>query len=405
MKETHDPTIAGRPHPRRARNLCCALLIFALGATEWGFSAYLVTPSATDSNITQVYIGERHWVYPPDTNTRNRLLLMLPGTLARPSAYQGVMEAGAAAGLHVIGLVYVNTNDVSSRCGLDCQCYEDYRMEMIDGTDRTTNLVMDRANSIENRLNKLLLFMATNNPTEGWGQFLDSTTNAVWSNIIVAGHSQGAGHAAMLAHTRRVARVLMFSWSDRCLDFPNPVGPPPWVSTNNPTPGDRYFGFHHTNDPTVLAEWATQTWARLGLPAFGEVTMIEDAPLPPHGPTHSHFTDTAPRGTNGAAYHNATAVDLNTPTNAAGQYVYAPLWSYMMVGPTRIPDLVFTNGGSNPLTVRWEAVEDAHYYLERSTNLTAWTSIAGPITGFYGIVTTNLPPSEPAQYFRLRLPY
>jgi hypothetical protein len=48
------------------------------------------------------------------------------------------------------------------------------RLEILDGTDRTPLVDVDRANSIENRLIKLLQYLDANRPGEGWGGFLDA---------------------------------------------------------------------------------------------------------------------------------------------------------------------------------------------------------------------------------------
>jgi predicted esterase len=48
-------------------------------------------------------------------------------------------------------------------------------------------------------------------PFESWAQYLATPDSIDWSNIIVGGHSQGAGHAAYLAKFNSVNRVLLFS--------------------------------------------------------------------------------------------------------------------------------------------------------------------------------------------------
>lgn len=387
--------------------LALILVILAPGPARGQFFFNSVNPTNTDSEITPLLSPEAlHRVFPPKPPARNRLFLFLPGTGSRPSSSDGILKAATNLGLHAIGLVYVNTTNVSLACVNDCDCYEKIRMEIVSGTNYSAEIEVSRPDSIENRLNKLLRHLHTVFPSQGWGQFLDAQTNAVWSNIIVAGHSQGAGHAAMLGHTRRVNRVLMFSWIDRCVSNFTGVTAP-WISTNNPTPADRYFGFIHTNDAVVLSEWAEAGWIALGLDAFGPVEYFENVPDPPHGPTHRYLTALEPRGTNLPQFvHNSTVVDVNTPTNASGQFVYEPLWRYMMTGPTVIPNLsVNTNGSPNSVTIAWPGVEDVLYYLDRSTNMIAWDLAAGPITGRYETISTNQPDTAPMGSFRLRLGY
>lgn len=388
-----------------ALTTACALA-FGTPDARAQFFLNFVNPTNTDASITPLYTPEAlHRVFPPKPPARNRLLVFLPGTGARPLSSDGILRAATNLGLHAIGLVYVNSSNISAICANDCDCYEDSRREVVFGTNVTAAITVERPDSIENRLNKLLRHLHLNFPSQGWGQFLDAQTNAVWSNIIVAGHSQGAGHAAMLGYTRQVRRVLMFSWIDRCVS--NFAGiTAPWISTNNPTPADGYFGFIHTNDSVVLSEWAEDGWIQLGLQAFGDTLFAEDHPDPPHGPTHRYLTGLEPRGTNGAAAHNATVVDANTPTNAAGGFVYEPLWRYMMIGPTRIPSLAFSTAAPpDTVTLSWAGVEDVLYHVDESTNLNAWTPLSGPVTGRFEQISTNVPGAAGPRAFRLRLLY
>src|SRR2546425_9573289 len=52
------------------------------------------------------------------------------------------------------------------------------------------------ANSIDNRLTKLLQYLTLQYPDEGWDRFL-LRDKPKWSQIAVSGHSQGGGNAAM----------------------------------------------------------------------------------------------------------------------------------------------------------------------------------------------------------------
>lgn len=110
-------------------------------------------------------------------------------------------------------------------------------LEIIDGTDRSTKTSVNRANSIENRLNKLIEYLHVTYPTNGWGQYLASGTNVVWTNIIIAGHSQGGVHATMLAKTRLVYRCLMFASMDWRIPQETP-SPPGWANPASHQPND-----------------------------------------------------------------------------------------------------------------------------------------------------------------------
>ena len=59
-------------------------------------------------------------------------------------------------------------------------------------------VVISRANSIENRLTKLLQYLAAQFGEEGWSRFM-AHDGPRWARIAVSGHSQGGGEAAMIA--------------------------------------------------------------------------------------------------------------------------------------------------------------------------------------------------------------
>jgi len=52
---------------------------------------------------------------------------------------------------------------------------------------KSPHLDVSRADSIENRLIKLLLYLRQNRPTEGWDQFLTADGGLRWESIAVAG--------------------------------------------------------------------------------------------------------------------------------------------------------------------------------------------------------------------------
>jgi hypothetical protein len=99
--------------------------------------------------------------------------------------------------------------------------------------DRSAKIRVTPANSINNRLLKLLQYLAGQNPTDGWDCYLEG--NAVkWNNIIVSGQSQGGAQAAMLGKIHLLARVAMFgSVTDAVGSRSGP--PPAWLSTPGAT--------------------------------------------------------------------------------------------------------------------------------------------------------------------------
>ena len=94
------------------------------------------------------------------------------------------------------------------------------------------------ANSILNRLQKLLVYLVKQDPDGGWGEFV-ADGQPVWSRIVVAGHSQGAGHAAYLGKMFPVDKVLMFSGPQDYFDDLDK--PAPWLARPSATPPSRYL--------------------------------------------------------------------------------------------------------------------------------------------------------------------
>jgi len=149
----------------------------------WGFSIkaqlvqYQILPSATDVNInTFTNTDQKHIVFLNNSvSKKNQLFIFLPGTGGNPSNIQRIDSLAANLGYHSIGLMYPNEPAIGSLCASnsDIDCYTKTRMEVIDGTDRTTLITVDRANSIENRIIKLLHYLQLQNPAENWSQFLD----------------------------------------------------------------------------------------------------------------------------------------------------------------------------------------------------------------------------------------
>src|SRR3954464_3526857 len=103
----------------------------------------------------------------------------------RPTSRRtGVRSAATGRlGYHAIVLAYANEAPVSALPPIGCgnnvdppasppNCAFNARMEILDGKGESTVVSVDRANSIENRLTKLLQHLAATYPGEGWSQFV-----------------------------------------------------------------------------------------------------------------------------------------------------------------------------------------------------------------------------------------
>ena len=249
---------------------------------------HIVAPQATDPAIDQALDNHYAWL---DTTgrTNHKLFVFMPGTGLTPAVYQLVQQEAARVGYHVI--------------------------------DRSPWVDVNAANSIDNRLTKLLQYLARQYPDEGWDRFL-AHDKPKWSQMAVSGHSQGGGHAAMIAKIRLVARVVMFSSVTDSLQGASV----PWVATHV-TPSDRYYGFDHDLDEQFRSIRAS--WDSLGMAAFGPAVAPENS-APPYDFTHMLVTDYHPLRGPGRPAHSSSCTDFNTPLAADGTPVFLDAWRYLL---------------------------------------------------------------------------
>lgn len=294
---------------------------------------HLIPPQATDPAIDRFLDNHYAWL---DTAARSRheLLVFMPGANARPALYQLVQQEAARLGYHVVGLMYSNMGGIARVCPIapdPAACYEQWRLEILDGIDRSAAVDVSPANSIDNRLTKLLQYLAAQYPDEGWSQFLEND-EPKWPLIAVSGLSQGGGQAAMIGRIRLVARVVMFSSVTDSLLGGASV---PWVAAPNVTPVNRYWGLAHDRDafyPAIRAGWDS-----LGLAAFGPAGTVESSGSP-YDWSHMLVTDLTPQGGFvGLNAHTSPATDLTTPRAPDGTLLLRDAWRYLLIGLPRRP--------------------------------------------------------------------
>ena len=207
-----------------------------------------VTPGLTDPSIETVH-GPHIAVYEYNSQViqQDKLILFFVGTGASAAGSWSMDSIFATLGYHAITLDYEdNVQTASLGDSVDTTAFERYRLAIITGSPVSGAVVVDTANSVLNRFQKLLLYLVRNDTAGGWNRFV-ANNEPLWSNIIVAGHSQGSGHAAYLAKMFDVSRVLIFSGPQDYMDIYN--APAPWLSHTGATPPSSYFAFLHQQDP------------------------------------------------------------------------------------------------------------------------------------------------------------
>ena len=368
----------------------------------------VVLPSQTDPNITQY--NNYHFVYlNTQATARGQLFVLLPGTTGKPAGYTNLLKTAANLGFHAIGLMYPNAETMNSLCGdsTNPDCYAETRLCVING-GTNDEISIANTDSITNRLIKLLAYLAMNDPGQNWNQFLDVQSNLNWPKIVISGHSQGAGHAGLIAKIYPVARSVMFSDTDWWT--PNgqlPGQPADWISSPGMTSDEFYFGFISVQDGLIPYAEVIPSWNDYGLAQFGGPVLVESN-VPPYLGSHMLTTDLTPQsGTTGLDYHNSTAVDGATPLAADGiTPVYQGVWQYMMVGPPELPWLSATVSSLNQIHISFATYTNYSYQLQANTVLTnGWTNLGGVFIGNGASQTLNINLTGAAQFYRLSVGY
>ncbi|MBS1795754.1 MAG: hypothetical protein JSS81_18005 [Acidobacteria bacterium] len=325
-------------------------VLFILGAfyqtTAAQRQSLLVAPAATDPNIT-INLNNHYVSINRTAAPKNRLFVFLPGTGGVAVNYLEVNQTAADLGFHAVNLTYPNDDAVNTLCGapnVDLDCYAKVRLETLDGVDRTPLVTVSRANSIENRLIKLLIYLRNQFPADNWGQFLIDDATPDWSKIVVAGHSQGGGHAGIIGRYHAVARVVMFA----AMDFNGLANSPAnWIAhpetTPNATPPERFRGFCHQRDEQVnFTLLTTRIWPAYGMPAAGAVVNV-DTTAPPYNDTHSLTSNIECDN-----FHGCIAADARL-VRVDGVPVYKPVWEYLLsniVSPLSVGTVRFLRFGT-----------------------------------------------------------
>lgn len=192
-----------------------------------GGNLCVIKPSETDPNIKEVYstatLQDRrlgfgyHVVGIPDSfSSQSQVHLHLTGSYGRPFNQDAIngssilnqlfLEEGMRAGRVMIQLAYNNrfqvNGDICVQMPTLNNCAGLVRTEIITGQDLSSAVTTSRADSIENRLQKLMDYLQERS-------LLLSTQTLQWRQLEVSGHSQGSGHAYFLAKFYGVKRACL----------------------------------------------------------------------------------------------------------------------------------------------------------------------------------------------------
>lgn len=286
-----------------------------------------VLPSATDSEINT--FDTVHGVYfNSSAKSKNKLVVFIPGTNGNGMGAKLFSQVAANEGFHIISLSYPSSVAATiCKPQNDENCFENFRLEIIEGKDLSSLIEVNRANGIENRLQKLLIYLKKNFASENWGQYLTEKGEINWEKLILSGQSQGGGHAPLMAKFHKVSRVIMFS-SPKDYDTKHSK-PAKWYSEGK-TPLKNYFAFNHKQDKQGC-DYTEQLeiLKTLGLYQFGEPVDV-DKTAPPFNNSRILITDYPGTPLTSSEAHTSLMGDGRTPIDKDGVPYFKPVWIYML---------------------------------------------------------------------------
>jgi hypothetical protein len=272
----------------------------------------LVSPQQTDASYATN--EESHYVVRNNVTHLNKLLLFIGGSYSVPKNYNLICDHAATIGLDVVSLSYPNgvaaaTLGTSS----DKFIFDNYRDELCFGNPVSNEVSVNSLNCIATRATKLLIYLKNTYPDQNWGQYLTSSNSLQWSKVIVAGHSQGSGHACYLGKKNLVDRVVMLSGpNDYSIFYSSAAN---WLTQNGLTPLNKHFALLHTQDEIVPFSHQVANLRGLKLLSATQNPTLVDNLMPP--------------------YSNARSLSLNIPalsshnSTVGGNAILPEVWKYM----------------------------------------------------------------------------
>lgn len=289
MRETHMQVARhhGRAFAISALAAIAAMTAATIGSAaahvDKGVSTTLVEPSTTGAGITAETDSARyHVVVTPNHRRGAQLVVMLPGSNVGAAGYSDFTTHAAELGYAAISLTYPNRGTIGAACqAADAgdSCFAQARGEIVFGAGvpdpkgvsySSDKVSVDAANSIVGRLIAVIDHLAADDPF--WNKFLIHDKKSPYTAahrghvrlnyklLILAGHSQGGGHAAFLAMRTKVHRVVMLSSPD---DTNVASGTAQWITGDSATRLDHYWGLRHEGEGPY-GQHVAQVWDVLG---------------------------------------------------------------------------------------------------------------------------------------------
>lgn len=203
-----------------------------------------ISPSLNDARIRQAK-GPHLALFDESVPANHFLLIAIGGTNSTPTQYLDVLRVAAGLGYDVLSVDYPN-EVISTVCrerSKELDCYDNYRAEIVLGQPVSSIVQVDVQNSILNRIQDLLTTVVRQDPAR-WSVYIENG-QVNWSRVVLAGHSQGSGHAVYLSKMFSVQAVIMTGGPQ---DYLTQTGPVNWIQKPGQTESSRYFSFLHRDD-------------------------------------------------------------------------------------------------------------------------------------------------------------
>jgi hypothetical protein len=288
----------------------------------------------------------------PKQQRRRQLAVFLPGTGLCPHAYSRLLADFASHGFNTLGLQYTSgvgqqnckaSRAPAGRLSTNLNCTARQRFRVLTGSNYSfgafeahTNIT--QPDSISNRIAKALVALGP-----PWSRWAVNGSTPDWPNIIIAGHSNGADHAAFASKVFPVSRALLFAGAnDQVGSSPRGqyVTPAPWQFMHGATPPERVFGFGVCPGGPFCVNWHAG-WTAMGLP--GPWLQAQGSLTSPLASLRGYNKICA----NGSlvkrgSLHMASAGDCCTPTFAndssvppelRGKLLWSRIYEHMLTSP------------------------------------------------------------------------
>lgn len=285
----------------------------------------LITPSTVNPLVTAY--NSQHYIFIDTVALKNKLFVFLPGTTGSPQFYKLIVKKAASLGYHSIGLMYPNGTDLytAAATNTDNTEFGKCRQEIFDGSDQTTGVNVNFSNCIKRRLFDLLSYLQAQDTLHHWQQFL-SGNDIDWSKVVIAGHSQGGGHALYISKQVSVERAISFS----SIDWNNTLGrSADWVTLPGATPMSKLYSFNGINDQIFNYANVQTQLAEMG---FTGPAVSIDNNTSPYLNSHTLTTNATPATSVIFPDHNLTCLDSYVPKTGSGGVAvnFDKAWEYLI---------------------------------------------------------------------------